>query len=281
MRAEKRRRAARCLSGSGIEIGALHDPLPVPAGVEVKYVDRLTTEQLRAQYPELGDQPLVPVSYIGDAHDLSAMGDGSVDFVIANHVLEHLENPIRALSEMARVLRGGGILYIALPEPRVSFDKHRRLTTVDHVLDEFRNGTAASREEHFRDWVDNVEANMQDGHPKPDAEGRERRRRELLDADYSIHFHVWRPDTFMAFLVTACAEAGLELEPLEFIPCLEDDDEFIFVFSKGISATPPPVPALGAEHVVGLNGHHGLAWSTARLARRAARRTARRLIRGR
>jgi ubiquinone/menaquinone biosynthesis C-methylase UbiE len=64
--------------------------------------------------------PFAPVSVIGDAHDLSAFADARVDFVIANHLLEHLEDPVRGLVEMCRVLRPRGVLYVALPHPRRS-----------------------------------------------------------------------------------------------------------------------------------------------------------------
>lgn len=242
--AEKRRRAARWLTGSGIEIGAHHNPLPVPPTAHVQYVDRMRSDDLRRHYPELASQSLAAVTIIGDAHDLSAISDGSVDFVIANHLVEHLDNPIRGLKETTRVLRFGGILYIALPEPRMSFDRFRELTPVDHVIAEYRNGPNATREEHFRDWVHNVEAHV-DGLPTLNADGKAARVRELMDLDYSIHFHVWRPDTFLDFLVTACREANLALEPLEFIPCLGgDDNEFIFVFAHSIATRPPEVPPL-------------------------------------
>ena len=122
MSSPKRIRAARWLRGSGIEIGALNAPLEVAPGVTVHYVDRAPVDVLRGQYGELADQSLVPVSIIGDAHDLSALADESVDFVIANHLLEHLENPIRGLQEMLRVIRPGGILYTALPDPRATLD---------------------------------------------------------------------------------------------------------------------------------------------------------------
>lgn len=66
----KRRSMARWLSGSGIELGALRNPLWLPVGVEVTYVHRASTEELRRQYPDL--EGIVPVSVIGDAHDLSS-----------------------------------------------------------------------------------------------------------------------------------------------------------------------------------------------------------------
>src|SRR5438309_632310 len=51
--------AAIFLRGDGIEIGALHQPLPVPASARVKYVDRMTVADLRRQYEELAAEPLV------------------------------------------------------------------------------------------------------------------------------------------------------------------------------------------------------------------------------
>src|SRR6476469_2809969 len=103
--------------GSGIEVGALHHPLPVPHA-KVTYVDRLPVETLRSHYPELAHEPLAPISVLATAEDLSPIRTDSQDFVIANHLLEHCQNPIRALAEFDRVLKPGGILYLALPDKR-------------------------------------------------------------------------------------------------------------------------------------------------------------------
>jgi SAM-dependent methyltransferase len=238
----KRSHAARWLQGSGIEIGALHNPLAVPPAATVHYVDRFNAEDLKRHYPELGDQSLVPVDLIGDAEDLSRFGDGSQDFVIANHLLEHLENPIRGLQEMARVLRPGGILYVALPDPRLTFDRARDLTPIDHVAGEYRTGTDATREVHYAEWVERaeplVEWMIDAGVPTgPD------RVRELMGMDYSIHFHVWRPEGFLEVIAAARAEAGVALELLEFAASRPgEDDEYIFIFGKGIDDLPPLPP---------------------------------------
>src|SRR5262245_25377283 len=53
--------AAAFLRGHGIEIGALHQPLMLPPGANVTYVDRMTTAELRGHYPELADLALVNV----------------------------------------------------------------------------------------------------------------------------------------------------------------------------------------------------------------------------
>src|SRR5437868_3016790 len=52
------------LWGEGIEVGALSNPLPPPPGARVKYVDRMSVDDLRRQYPELASYDLVPVDII-------------------------------------------------------------------------------------------------------------------------------------------------------------------------------------------------------------------------
>jgi SAM-dependent methyltransferase len=223
---DKRSRLARWLRGEGIEIGALHRPLTVPEAARVTYVDRFPEEELRRHYPELSGQPLAPVSVLGSAQDLSAFADGSLDFVIANHLLEHLEDPIKALKEFHRVLRKDGVLYLALPDPRVSFDRDRQLTSLEHLLDEHRHGTLRNRHDHYIDWARNVDKDA-------DVAGRAER---LMQMDYSIHFHVWKPDSFMEFLVAARLEAQLDFETADFAaPEHPQDDEFIFILLKGSS----------------------------------------------
>jgi len=280
MSATSRARAGRWIQGEGIEIGALNAPMTVPGDVAVRYVDRAPLDALRRQYPELADQALVSPSIIGQADDLSALGADSVDFVIANHLVEHLEDPIGALREMVRVIRPGGILFMALPDPRVTFDVDRELTSAEHVIDEFRNGTKQTREDHFRDWVAKAEPHV-DWVKAAGIVGGPDRVRQLIEMDYSIHFHVWRPDTFMEFMVVASREAHLELEPVDFQPRVADDNEYIFIFAKGMGGlardrapTPAEIRVGSLEaHVAAITGSRS--WrltAPLRVAGRALRR---------
>lgn len=237
----KRARLAQWLTGRGIEIGALHHPLEVPSGAQVTYVDHLPEDGLREHYPELADLPLAPVSVICSADDLRPFEDASLDFVIANHLLEHLEYPARALLEFARVLKPGGIVYLALPDKRSTFDRDRELTTVAHLIEEHQSGSAAfNRRAHYLDWVEHV------GEKLTGAEV-EQRANELLARNYSIHFHVWRPGTFVDFLSAARGFLGLQLELLEFAAAeAPGDTEFVLLLGKpgpGDPILPPQGPA--------------------------------------
>jgi SAM-dependent methyltransferase len=191
-RAVRRRLAARYLRGSGLEIGALHEPLEVPAPASVRYVDRLSAEDQRRHYPELAGEALVPVDVVDDGERLATIADASVDFVIANHFLEHCEDPIAAVATFLRVVRSGGIVYLAVPDKRFSFDAGREITTIGHLLEDHEGGVAASRRGHYLDWARHVLGrNGREAEQEAD---------RLGEARYSIHFHVWTRRAFLAFL---------------------------------------------------------------------------------
>lgn len=191
------------LSGSGIEVGALQDPLPVPVQAAVKYVDRFSKTDLFNQYPELRGAPLVDVDIIDNGEQLFSLPAGSQDFIIANHFLEHTQDPIGTLKNFCRVLKRGGYLYMAVPDQTSTFDKDRLPTPLQHVISDHRNGPAASRHGHFQEWVTLCEPHFGRTYSPSDAAVRVK---ELEDKDYSIHFHCWRPDGFDEFLDYCCRE---------------------------------------------------------------------------
>ena len=53
--------------------------------------------------------------------------DGRFDVVISNHVIEHVRDGARHLTEVRRVLRSGGIAYLATPNRFALLEPHYRL----------------------------------------------------------------------------------------------------------------------------------------------------------
>lgn len=210
------------LSGHGIEIGALHEPVRVPRGVRVSYVDRMTVSDLRKHYPELADKPLVPVSVVDDVQTLSTFADGSTDFVIANHLLEHAQDPIGAVQAMYRVVRPGGVVFIALPDKRYSFDSKRPVTPWEHLLRDHEDGGANSRMDHFREWAGFVE--------NVPAEELDARVTLLAETDYSIHFHVWTYRDMAEMMLRLSDMLGFVIELFVRV-----GDEVIMVIRKPVA----------------------------------------------
>jgi SAM-dependent methyltransferase len=201
----RRRLAARFIAGSGIEIGALHHPFPVPEAARVTYVDRLDTSRLREEYPELADHPLVEVDAVDDGETLATFKDASLEFVIASHFLEHCEDPVGALKAHLRVLRPGGVLLLAVPDRRHGVDRGREPTSLKHLLADHEQGPLRSRAEHYGDWVRLVDLPL--GNVQP--ERVECYAAKLQRRGYSIHFHCWTGDELAAQLGDVIRRFGL------------------------------------------------------------------------
>ena len=209
------------LKGNGIEIGALHNPLKVPPRAKVRYVDRMTVADLRLQYPELKKKKLVPVDFVADGELLESVDDASQDFVIANHFLEHCQNPLLALENMFRVLRAEGILYLALPDKRFTFDRERPLTSLEHLLRDYREGPEWSRPGHFLEWTCLVNG-------VTDPEAAQQHAEELMAMDYSIHYHVWSQFEMLEMLHVLRQRQPMDIEVMH-----RRKDEVIFIIRNG------------------------------------------------
>lgn len=214
------------LIGEGLEIGPLHQPLAVPPHARVRYVDRMTAEQLRREYPELVDWDLTEVDIVDDGETLASIGAESQDFIIANHFLEHTENPIGTIECHLGKLKPGGVLFYAVPDKRFTFDFRRPPTPIEHMIADYEEGPERSRAEHYEEWCRLVIDEESDAVGTADQAASEewvqQRARQLEDQAYSIHMHVWTQAEFLelllairerfgdAFDIEAAARVGIE-----------------------------------------------------------------------
>jgi SAM-dependent methyltransferase len=217
----RNRLAEKYLRGKGIEIGALHLPLDVPEGATVRYVDRAPVRQLRARYPELAIFRFTPVDIIDNGETLDTIAPASQDFIIANHFIEHCEDPIKTIATHISRLKPGGILYLAVPDKTKTFDKHRHRTSLGHVIKDFQDGPEWSRFEHYWEWARFVE-NV------PEVRSSSRAQ-ELMEMRQSIHYHVWMQPDFLALLEYVKGTIGMRFSIKETASCR---NEFIFILQK-------------------------------------------------
>ncbi len=231
--AVRRRLSGRYLRGDGLEIGALHLALPLPRGARARYVDRMGVEELRAHYPELNEYDLIRPDLIDDGETLGSVPASSVDFVVANHLIEHCQDPIRTLLSYARVIRPGGVLYLAAPDRRrTNLDRDREETTIEHLVRDHEQGPLGSRSGHYEEWCE-LAIDVPEGEVA-------RRAAQLEAEDYSIHFHTFTLSSFLA-LLSHCRE-HFEL-PLEVLAAETNEHEFIVVARREPAAVPAAVAA--------------------------------------
>jgi SAM-dependent methyltransferase len=218
--------AAAFLRGKGVEIGALTQPTDLPPECHVVYYDRFPSSVLRTFFDHASEGPLFEPDVLGNAETLDGLGDTTFDFVVANHVIEHLEDPIAFLASVASHLEVGGRAMIAAPDKRYTFDRARPVTRFEHLVDDHVGGAERSRADHFREY-----ARLTEGVADPELD---RRIAELDRADmHPIHFHVWDADAFVAF-----AEAAIERFALPFslVYATAANTETIIVLEKSAPA---------------------------------------------
>lgn len=225
--AKRRGKLLRQLSGEGIEIGALHRPVVAPH-LKIHYVDRLPYEEILKQYPELAELTIVKPDIIADAELLETIPDESQDFIIANHVIEHMRNPIQALLNWQRVLKPGGHLFLAAPDKRCTFDRERPYTNFEHIVSDYENPSDARDYEAFQEFA--LEVSCKTFGVRPVAES-EIQAKHLWDTQYSIHYHVWDFDSFKEFLRLFAERFDTwQMRITNVMPTF--GDEFIFLLKK-------------------------------------------------
>jgi SAM-dependent methyltransferase len=142
-------------------------------------------------------------------------------------MIEHCQSPIESIENWLRVLKPGGVLFMAVPDKRYTFDVHRAITPLGHVVRDYREGPQWSRSMHFREVVSG-DANSNDTSRSEDEIAAAAQR--LSDDDYSIHFHVWTQAEFLQLLLYCRHDLcfGFDIELFQ-----KNGIEFIIVLPQG------------------------------------------------
>lgn len=214
--------AEHYVKGNGIEIGAAQLPVHLPPQAKVKYVDVFTEQDLAKALPKYTKLDLVHVDVVDDGEKLTKFKNNSLDFIIANHFIEHCLDPIGTILNMYAKLRDEGVIYLGIPDKRYTFDIDRPLTSYQHLLEEHKDKTKQKfRREHTLEYV-----RLGD---EKNTTTTEQRTEELLASGYRIHYHVWtqREMTEMFARISQDFNIDLEIEAL-----LKNHHEVLYVLRK-------------------------------------------------
>jgi SAM-dependent methyltransferase len=85
------------------------------------------------------------VDLLGPAHLLDRLAEAqgyspaSLDYVVSSHNFEHLPDPVRFLRVCGRMLKPGGVISMAIPDKRFTFDWFRTPSRVQELLEAFHD----------------------------------------------------------------------------------------------------------------------------------------------
>lgn len=71
--------------------------------------------------------------FIQVKHEIIPLPDNSIDVVVSNHVIEHVQDAEQHLSEMYRVLKDNGIIYLASPNRLWPFEVHYKIWLLHYL----------------------------------------------------------------------------------------------------------------------------------------------------
>lgn len=89
--------------------------------------------------------------FICDAVNLDKIQSGKYDFVLSCNNLEHIANPFKALTEWLRITKPSGLLFLVLPNKNSNFDHKRNITSIEHLVEDFKNNTSEEDLTHLEE----------------------------------------------------------------------------------------------------------------------------------
>lgn len=125
--------------GTGLEIGPSFNPLlPKSKGYNVEILDHLDSDGLREKYKDAAvDLSLIEeVDYVSDGGSIAEIigKPASYDYCVALHVIEHTVDMLGFLLDCEKLLKDDGVLVLAIPDKRFSFDVLRPTSSTGDVL---------------------------------------------------------------------------------------------------------------------------------------------------
>jgi len=89
--------------------------------------------------------------FICDAVNLGQIKSNEYEFVLSCNNLEHIANPIKALTEWLRIIKPEGLIFLILPNKNSNFDHDRKNTSMDHLLEDFKNNITENDFTHLEE----------------------------------------------------------------------------------------------------------------------------------
>lgn len=216
------------LAGTGIEIGSFEHPAKIPNAETIISCDRLNREEAQKLFPEVNcnllDEPQLVFDL--DAVGLSHFDDQSLDFVIMNHVIEHLVNPVAAIKEIYRTLKTKGHFVISAPDKEYTFDLNRPLSDEKEIFEIFHNKEKVAPIQKYLPLIEYIHTDLLTASKKVIEE------KLRYFRDRREHLHIWTAETFKEFLLKSFKLLNAKYVCEFEVNSIENEFEYFGVWQK-------------------------------------------------
>lgn len=117
------------------------------------------------------------------AHEIP-YADGSFSFILSEHVLEHIANPIKTLRHWMTKLQQDGVIILFLPHKQRTFDHMRPSTSLAHLIEDYEKDVPDNDLTHIDEFGELVIS-------KGLCTQYENIQKDKLAETGNIHHHVW------------------------------------------------------------------------------------------
>lgn len=236
--------------GKGVELGPLNLPIIPKGAANILYADHLDTDGLKKKYPTVADIAEVDRPIINNSLRDTLAEDAPIDYLVASQVFEHVANPIRWLEEIGSVLREGGLLSLALPDRRTTFDLVREETRASDIVSAFLEDDTipslrAAYDHHTQaafintpwagpNWKSHKEVIAGRGAVRPEVVAKDPW--EFIDKVKSgeyidVHAWVFTPPSFLIAMAQLASEGLIRYRLRQFYPTnLDNQDRDAYAF---------------------------------------------------
>ena len=232
------------LAGNGLEIGPLGYPTVSKSEANISYLDLKSRDQLVRESSPNDEVDRIPeTDYLVASNDYGQYVADKFDYIIANHVLEHIPDLIRWLVTVSAMLKPNGVLFIALPDKKYTFDKYRQTSRLSHILNDYYTEAQTISLEHVLEQVTYFDRSYL-GEPVVISERLDRARMEKIISEgiqpwmVGYHCHIFQSETVLDTIFKPLILMGyVDLDLIEFVPAEGINyGEMMMIFRKGRSS---------------------------------------------
>ncbi|MGZ6005514.1 MAG: class I SAM-dependent methyltransferase [Candidatus Saccharimonadales bacterium] len=236
------------LKKTGLELGPLHAPMVKKSDGDIHYLDHATREELLVKYAESNKHvkdtvaldKIVAVDFVLKDSIKKTVGGKKFDYVVASHVIEHIPDTVSWLKDIASVLKPGGLLTLAIPDKRFTFDVTRNTSRpadlIGAYVDKLSRPYSSTVYDHTVEFrkIDRVEAwnhNDRDFSKRPPVNTISQAYEKCLEnvdpkIFVDVHCHTYTPASFVKILEALINHDLLDYKVAYFHPTDPSDMEF-------------------------------------------------------